>query len=506
MFDDLQKRLGSAFGKFRARGLLTEANIKDGLREVRTALLEADVNYNVVQEFMQRVNEQAVGAELIKSVRPEQQVVKIVHDELVSLMGPVDPSIRLEKTGLTVIMLCGLQGSGKTTTCGKLARMLAANGRKPLLVAADLQRPAAVEQLRVIGQQLGVPVHGPENPGGDPVKVCSEALIEANRQGRDTVILDTAGRLHVDDDLMAELRQIEKKVKPHQVFFVCDALTGQDAVASADAFNKALELDGVIMTKLDGDARGGAALSVKKVTGVPIKFVGKGEKLDKLEPFDPERLVGQMLGMGDIVGLVEAAQSAVDQEEAQRQQEKLAKGKFDLNDFRQQIVQMKKMGSIKELMGKIPGLNQMSVDLDSLDADGEVKRIQGIIDSMTPDERRSPHLIDISRRRRIAAGAGVEPADVSGLVKQFDAMATLVKQMSQMSMLDKIRAMSGLGRAGAFNPGAKLFASKQGTGKRLSPKEREKARKDREKEERKKRREQRNQGRDDDGASPVRAS
>jgi signal recognition particle subunit SRP54 len=494
MFDDLQKRLGSAFGRFRARGQLTEANIKEGLREVRTALLEADVNYNVVQEFMARVGERAVGTQLIKSVRPEQQIVKIVHDELVELMGPVDPSIRFEKSGLTVIMLCGLQGSGKTTTCGKLARLLAANGRKPLLAAADLQRPAAVDQLKVIGEQLGIPVYSEAD--SDPVKVCQNALIEANRQGRDTVILDTAGRLHVDDELMAELRQIEKKVRPHQVFFVCDALTGQDAVASADAFNKALELDGVILTKLDGDARGGAALSIRKVTGVPIKFVGKGEKLDKLEPFDPERLVGQMLGMGDIVGLVEAAQQSVDQEEAQRLQEKLGKGKFDLDDFRQQIVQMKKMGSVKELMGKIPGLNQMAVDLDSVDADGEVKRIQGIIDSMTPHERRNPDLIDIPRRRRIAAGAGVDPSDVSGLVKQFDAMAAMVKAMSQMSMLDKIRAMTGLGRAGAFNPGAKLFAQKVGTGKRLSPKEREKARKEREKEERRKRREQRNQGRD----------
>ena len=325
MFDDLQKRLGTAFGRFRARGLLTEANIKDGLREVRTALLEADVNYQVVQEFMTKVGEKAVGAQLIKSVRPEQQIVKIVHDELIELMGPVDPSIRFEKTGLTIIMLCGLQGSGKTTTCGKLARLLSAQGRKPLLVAADLQRPAAVEQLKVIGGQLNVPVFSATAADANPVKVCQDAVIEANRQGRDTVILDTAGRLHSDDDLMAELSQIEKKVRPHQVFFVCDALTGQDAVASADAFNKALELDGVILTKLDGDARGGAALSVRKVTGVPVKFVGKGEKLDKLEAFDPERLVGQMLGMGDIVGLVEAAQSAVDEEEAKRQQEKLAK-------------------------------------------------------------------------------------------------------------------------------------------------------------------------------------
>ncbi len=487
MFDDLQKRLGSAFGRFRARGVLTESNIDEGLREVRTALLEADVNFHVVQDFMARVRASAVGAQLIKAVRPEQQIVKIVHDELVGLMGPVDPSIRFEKAGPTILMLCGLQGSGKTTTCGKLARMLAAQGRKPLLVAADLQRPAAVEQLRVIGQQLDIPVFS--RADADPVQVCQEGVIEANRQGRDTILLDTAGRLHIDDALMDELKRIEKRVKPHQVYFVCDALTGQDAVASAAAFNDALELDGVILTKLDGDARGGAALSVKKVTNVPIKFVGMGEKLDRLDPFDPERLVGQMLGMGDIVGLVNAAKDAVDEDEARRQQEKLAKGKFDLDDFRQQIIQMKKMGSVKELMGKIPGLSQMAGDLEGVDADGEVKRIQGIIDSMTPAERSDPHRIDIPRRRRIAAGAGVDPSDVSSLVKQFDAMAAMVKQMASMSMMDKFRMMTGLGRAGAFNPGAQLRAVKGSTGKRLSPKEKEKLRKQREKDERKKRRE-----------------
>jgi signal recognition particle subunit SRP54 len=488
MFDDLQKRLSSAFKRFRVSGVLTEANMREGLNEVRSALLEADVHYKIVQEFMARINEKAVGTQLIKSIRPEQQIVKIVHDELIELMGPVDPSIRLEKAGPTVLMLCGLQGSGKTTTCGKLARLLAAQGRKPMLVAADLQRPAAVEQLKVIGAQIGVPVYSQN--GGNPVAVCQQALVEANRSGCDTLILDTAGRLHVDDELMAELSQIEKKVKPHQVFFVCDAMTGQDAVTSADVFNKALELDGVILTKLDGDARGGAALSVRKVTGVPIKFVGKGEKLDKIEPFDPERLVGQMLGMGDIVGLVEAAQGVMDEEEARRQQEQLAKGKFDLDDFRKQIVNMKKMGSMRDLMSKIPGLNQMGHDqLDGIDADEEIKRIQGIIDSMTPGERSDPALIDISRRRRIATGSGVDPADVSGLVKQFDAMAAVVKQMAQMSMLDKIRTLTGLGRVAASNPAARLVTPKVGTGKRLSTKEREKFRKQREKEERRRRRE-----------------
>ncbi|AMV37018.1 signal recognition particle protein [Planctomyces sp. SH-PL62] len=491
MFDDLQKRLSSAFKRFRVSGVLTEANMKEGLREVRTALLEADVNFNVVQDFMARIQEQAVGAQVVKSVRPEQQLVKIVHDEMIATMGPSDPTIRFEKTGPTVIMLCGLQGSGKTTTSGKLAKLLVSQERRPMLVAADLQRPAAVEQLKVVGEQVGVPVFS--QAGADPVKLCQDAVIEANRKGCDTLILDTAGRLHVDDELMAELVQIEKKVRPHQVYFVCDAMTGQDAVASAAAFNKALELDGVILTKLDGDARGGAALSVRKVTGVPVKFVGKGEKLDKLEPFDPERLVGQMLGMGDIVGLVEAAQASVDAEEARLQQEKMAKGKFDLEDFRKQIIQIKKMGSVQDVMGMFPGMGQMTENLGAIDADAEIRRIQGIIDSMTPRERSRPDLIDIGRRRRIAAGAGVEPSDVSGLVKQFDAMAAFVKQMSQMSMLDKIKAMTGLGRAAASNPTAKLFAPKVGTGKRLTPKEKEKLRKQREKEERKKRRDQRDQ-------------
>ena len=491
MFDDIQHRLSDALGRFKPRGRLTEANIEEGLREVRTALLEADVNFEVVRGFMKRVTDKAIGQELIKSVRPDQQIVKIVHDELIGLMGAADPSIRFEKTGPTVIMLCGLQGSGKTTTSGKLARRMMGLGRKPMLVAADLQRPAAIEQLKVLGQQLDVPVHAEDPNGADPVEVCRKGVAAAEKLGCDTVILDTAGRLHVDDDLMGELKRIEKRVRPHQVYFVCDALTGQDAVASAGSFNEALELDGVILTKLDGDARGGAALSVRQVTGVPIKFIGMGEKLERLDPFDPERLVGQMLGMGDIVGLVEAAKGAVDEEEARRQQERMAKGKFDLDDFRKQIVTMKKMGSVKDLMGKIPGLSQMGMDLDGMDADGEVKRIQGIIDGMTPEERRDPDKIDISRRRRIAAGSGVEPQDISGLVKQFDAMAAMVKQMSQMSMMDRVRALSGLGKAGAFNPGAMLKTQKQGTGKRLTPKEREKQRKLREKEARRRRRDDR---------------
>jgi signal recognition particle subunit SRP54 len=488
MFDDLNKRLSSAFGRFRARGLLTDANIQEGLRDVRTALLEADVSLSVVQELMTRISDKAVGAELIKSIRPDQQVVKIVHDELLDIMGPTDSELRFEKTGPTILMLCGLQGSGKTTTVGKLARMLTEKyGRRPMLVAADLQRPAAIEQLKVLGRQVGVPVHA-EDGATDPVKVCQNSLVAANKADRDTIILDTAGRLHIDDDLMDQLRQIEKRVKPHIVYFVCDAMTGQDAVNSAKAFNESLDLDGVILTKLDGDARGGAALSIRQVTGVPIKFVGKGEKLDKLEGFDPARVVGQMLGMGDIVSLVEEAQKHISEEEALRQQERMAKGKFDLNDFRNQILQMKKMGPVKDLLGKIPGMNQMAGQLEGVDADAEVRRIQGIIDSMTPKERSTPSLIDTPRRRRIAAGAGVDPSDVSGLIKQFDGMAALIKQMSQMSLMDRVRALTGMGRAGMLNPGAQFGAPKGGTGKRLSPKEKEKQRKEREKAERKRRR------------------
>lgn len=501
MFDDLSKHLSSAFGRFRARGLLTEANIEEGLRDVRTALLEADVSLSVVQTLMQSINDKSVGAELIKSVRPEQQVVKIVHDELLEIMGKPDSEIRFEKSGPTIIMMSGLQGSGKTTTVGKLAKMLVERyNRRPLLVAADLQRPAAIEQLKVLGQQVGVPVHA-ETGVDDPVKVCQNSLVAANKLDRDTIIVDTAGRLHIDDDLMVQLHQIEKRIRPHIVFFVCDAMTGQDAVNSAAAFNKALDLDGVILTKLDGDARGGAALSIRHVTGVPIKFVGKGEKLDKLEAFDPARVVSQMLGMGDIVSLVEEAQKHISEEEAARQQDRMSKGKFDLNDFRNQIIQMKKMGPVKDLLGKIPGMGQMAGQLDGVDADSEVRRIQGIIDSMTPKERSNPSVIDISRRRRIAAGAGVDPADISSLIKQFEGMAALIKQMAQMSLMDRVRALTGMGRGGGMlNPAALMGGGSKGsTGKRLSPKEKEKLRKEREKAERKRRRDSKENR---DGASP----
>ena len=376
MFDDLQKRLSTAFGRFRARGLLTEANIADGLREVRSALLEADVNLQVVQDFMAKVNEAAVGAQLIKAVRPDQQVVKIVHDAMIGMMGPVDPAIRFEKSWPHDPDALRPPGLGQDDDLRQARPMARRSGSQ---TAARRRRPPAARRRRAVEGHRRSTRHPRLQPRPTPTRSRSARRPWSRptaRAATRSCSTPPAG-LHIDDDLMAELKQIEKKVRPHHVYFVCDALTGQDAVASASAFNAALELDGVILTKLDGDARGGAALSVKHVTGVPIKFVGMGEKLDKLQPFDPERIVGQILGMGDIVGLVEAAQSAVDEDEARRQQEKLAKGKFDLDDFRQQLTQMKKMGSVKDLMGMIPGMNQMAGGLEGVDADNEVKRIQG---------------------------------------------------------------------------------------------------------------------------------
>jgi signal recognition particle subunit SRP54 len=475
MFDDLQKRLSSAFKKFRVSGVLTEANMREGLREVRTALLEADVHFDVVQEFMARINAEAAGMELVKSIRPEQQIVKVVHDELIDLMGPVDPSIRFEKAGTTVLMLCGLQGAGKTTTCGKLAKLLQSQGRKPMLVAADLQRPAAIEQLKVIGSQIGVPVHSQAD--SNPVAVCQQALVEANRAGCDTLILDTAGRLHVDEMPMDELKQIDRVARPDHVYFVCDAMTGQDAVNSAKAFNEALDLNGVILTKMDGDARGGAALSIKEVAKVPIKFIGVGEKLDRLEEFRPEGMAQRILGQGDIMSLIEKVsqvQAQISQEELAAQQKKLQEGDFTLDDFRKQFEQLKKMGPMKDVLGKMPGMAEMIPEDE--DPETAFRRIQGMIDSMTKQERRNPDVIDIGRRRRIAAGSGTEPHEVKQFIGQFEQVRTLMRQMAKMSIWERIRMVTGLGKAGAFQPGARLV-KKGDTGHRKSPKERAKDRK-----------------------------
>ena len=487
MFESIQEGLTGALRTLRGKGRLTEANMREGLRLVQQALLEADVSFSVVKDFMGRVSDDAVGESVLKSLDPSQQVVGIVHRELVNLMGPVDHSLHL-KPDLTVLMLCGLQGSGKTTTAGKLGRLIKERGRKPLLVAADLQRPAAIDQLHVIGEQLGIDVFS-EKGATDPVAVCQKAAKRAKELGADVVILDTAGRLHIDDELMGQLKQIDNRIGPEQVYLVVDGMTGQDAVNSAKAFNEALELDGVILTKLDGDARGGAVLSVKAVTGVPIKFIGTGEHLDALQEFHPDRMAQRILGMGDILTLVEQAQSKFDQDEMASQEERLRKGEFTLDDFRKMLGQTKKLGPLNKIMGMIPGMGNMSEMLGQTDADNDMRRIGGIVDSMTPAERRNPSKsIDQSRRRRIAAGAGVEPHEVNELVKQFDGMAALMKDMASLSVRDRLKKVQEL--QGAFsNPNAQLAKQKVGTGKRLSSSERSNLRKQREKEARRRKRE-----------------
>jgi signal recognition particle subunit SRP54 len=474
MFEGIQKNLSDALKKLRGRGRLSEANIREGLREVRRALLEADVNFTVVNDFIGRVTERSVGQEVLARIDPSEQIIRIVYDELVQLMGPVDHRIPFAKDRPTVLMLCGLQGSGKTTTAGKLALNMRERGRTPLLVAADLQRPAAVEQLKVIGGQLNVPVY---TEAADPVAVCRNSLTHAKSHLLDTVILDTAGRLHVDEMPMDELRQIDKLCKPDQVFLVCDAMTGQDAVNSAKAFHEALELNGVILTKLDGDARGGAALSIKEVTRVPIKFVGVGEKLDRLEEFFPERMAQRILGQGDLMGLVEKVarvQAEVSQEELQKQQEKLQKGDLTLQDFRNQFAQLHKMG-MKDLISRMPGMSDMIPEDE--DPEEALKRVQGMIDSMTAEERRNPDVIDQSRRRRIAAGSGVEPSEIKQFLAQFDQVRTMMRQMAKMSIWERMKNITQLGKMGAFMPGAGMLKSKVGTGHRKSAKERAEDRK-----------------------------
>lgn len=471
------------------QGRLTESNIREGMNLVRQALLEADANVEATRKFVDSVQEKALGLDVSRALNPTQQILKIVNDELIALMGPVDHSLP-EKKPFATIMLCGLQGSGKTTSCGKLGKRLLAAGRKPMFVAADLQRPAAIDQLEVLGGQLGVPVFV-DRESKDPVDVCRRALKAAKEQGVDVAILDTAGRLHVDEELMAQLNQIERKVQPDQVYFVVDAMTGQDAVNSAKAFNDALELDGVILTKLDGDARGGAALSVKAVTGVPIKFVGVGETLDALEDFHPERMASRMLGMGDVMTLIETAQAKFDEEELRRQQEQMEKGVFTLDDFRKQMSQASRLGSMSKIMSFIPGMGRLSGMLGELnvDPDKEMRKIGGIIDSMTPEERRRPEIIDLRRKKRIAAGAGVETTQVNELLKMHERMAGMVKSWSSMGMGDRMRSLQQMTQQVSTNPFGMFGSMKKGsTGKRLTPKERAEQRKRLEKERRKKKR------------------
>ncbi|MCA9057665.1 MAG: signal recognition particle protein [Planctomycetaceae bacterium] len=463
MFENITQSLGKAFTAFRGSGKITEANIREGMKQVRQALLEADVAYDVAQDFVAQVTEEAVGERVLKSLRPDQQVVGIVHQHLVDLMGPpgtIDHSIPLKREGTTVLMMCGLQGSGKTTTCGKLARRILESGHTPMLVAADLQRPAAIEQLKVIGQQIGCPVYSEDPASSNPVQVCRNGVKQARQSGAKIVILDTAGRLHVDDSLMSELRQIDNSVSPDLALLVCDAMTGQDAVHSAKAFNDALELDGVILTKLDGDTRGGAAMSIKAVTGVPIRFIGVGEQLDRLEEFHPERMAGRILGMGDIVSLVEKAQREFDEDEMLRQQEKMQQGKFTLEDFRSQMRQIKKLGSMREIMKMIPGMGRVVDQLGDLNPEDDMRRIEGIINSMTKEERNNPDCIDRSRRTRIANGSGVQPSEVNNLLKQFNTMSRMMQGMAKMGIRERMSAVKQLADGGFMDPGAEIHEKK----------------------------------------------
>lgn len=473
MFEALTQRFSEVFQNLRGRGKITEANVAEAMRMVRTALLEADVHVQVVRKFCDEVQAKAIGAQVISSLKPDQVLVKIVHDELVSLMGPVDPRIPFVTPGPTVILMAGLQGCGKTTTCGKLAKYVMARGKRPLLVAADLKRPAAIDQLEVIGGQVGAPVYT-ERDHAHPVKVCRNSIIEARKTDRDVVILDTAGRLAIDEELMTEIAQIEQATTPHQVYLVIDAMTGQDAVNTARHFNERLELDGLILTKFDSDTRGGAALSAKTITGKPIKFIGVGEKLEALEEFHAERIAGRILGMGDIVSLVEKAQQQYDAQEAARLQRKMATG-LNLEDFLGQLKKMKSMGSMKDLMKMVPGLSTQMPDMEV--DDSELDRYEAIIHSMTPKERRDPSIIEASRRRRIAAGSGTDPKDVSSLIKSFTQVRDMMKVMSGMSMLDRMRSVGHIAKMAASGIIPKIKAGSTFKKRRETQKEKRRRRK-----------------------------
>jgi signal recognition particle subunit SRP54 len=427
MFESLGNRLQTVFDGLKRRGKLTEEDVDKAMREIRLALLEADVNFKVVKSFVARVRERAVGQEVMRSLTPGQQVVKIVHEELNTTLG--EPGrLNLGLQSPAVIMLVGLQGAGKTTMAGKLALHLRKQGRRPLLVAADVYRPAAIEQLETLGKQIDIPVYH-EGGTADPVKVCVNGVNEAKKQGLTTVILDTAGRLNIDEMMMGEIKAIKAKTSPIETLLVADAMTGQEAVRVATDFNNAVNITGLIMTKIDGDARGGAAISMREVTNVPIKFLGTGEKLSALEVFHPDRLANRILGMGDVLTLIERAQTELDQEEAQKAGKKLLDGDFDLDDFLKQMQQIKKLGPIGKLMEMIPGMNQMTQGVDLSNAEGEMKRVEAIIQSMTAYERRNPKALKASRKRRIATGSGTSVQDVNALLKQFREMQTMMKQL-----------------------------------------------------------------------------
>ena len=441
MFESLSESLGNVFRKLSGKGRLTEANVEEGLQEVRRALLAADVSFKIVKDFIDRVKVAAVGAEVLKTVNPTQMFVSIVHKELTALMGPVDHAIPPAQSGRpTVLMMAGLQGAGKTTTTAKLGKYFQKRGRRPMLIAADMIRPAAVEQLKTLGAQNNIPVYF--EPSGRPVKICERGIAKAVEQNCDLVILDTQGRLHVDREMMDELKDIHLKVKPTQTFLVVDAMTGQDAVKSADEFNKQLALDGVIMTKLDGDARGGAALSVKAIVGKPIKWVGMGERIDMLEEFHPDRMADRILGMGDVVTLVEKAREAIDEEQAKKLQDKIRKDELTIDDFLKQLEAMEKMGPIKSLMKMLPGgLGQMAGDID----ENELKYAKAIIRSMTMQERENPELLNQSRRQRIAKGSARPVQEVNSIIKQFEEARKMIKMMKKGKGLPGMPGMPGMG-------------------------------------------------------------
>jgi signal recognition particle subunit SRP54 len=434
VFTGLSSRLEDVFRRLRSRGKLTEINVRDALREVRLALLEADVNYGVVKDFIERVREKAVGSAVLQSLTPGQQVVKVVHQELISLMGDSQSKLNLASAPPTLIMLVGLQGSGKTTTAAKLAKRLHKEGRRPFLIPADVYRPAAITQLKVLGQQIGIPVWE-TNPAARPVDICGDAIATARSRGHDVVIIDTAGRLHIDEGMMGELKELDRVFAPHEILFVADSMTGQDAVNVAKTFNDALALDGVILTKLDGDARGGAALSIWSVTGKPIKFVGTGEKIDALEPFHPERIASRILGMGDMLSLIERAEEAISVEKAKEIERKLREETFTLEDFKEQLQQVRSMGSFDQILSMLPGMGGMkNLQVE----EREFVRIEAIINSMTPGERQNPSMINGSRRRRIAQGSGTQLQDVNRLLKQFAETRKLMKRFMQGGKKGKI--------------------------------------------------------------------
>ncbi len=433
MFEGLTEKIGAALKRFRSKGKLTEEDVKLGMREVKLALLEADVNFKVVKEFIKTVTERAVGADVLESLMPEQQIIKIVNEELTALMGGANEKLHLRNSGVTPVMMVGLQGAGKTTHCGKLALYLKnKQKRRPLLCACDVYRPAAIKQLQVVGEQVGVPVFTIEGEK-DPVKIAQEAIAHAQTHGHDVVLIDTAGRLHVDEGMMQELCNIREAVVPEEILLVIDAMLGQDAVNVASTFHEKLDLSGVILTKLDGDTRGGAALSVRHVTGKPIKFVGVGEKLDALEPFFPDRMASRILGMGDVLSLIEKAEQSIDDKKAAELEQKLRKNEFTLEDYLDQFRQLKKMGSIEQILGMMPGIDHSKLKDVEID-EKIIDRMEAIILSMTPEERRKPKLLNASRRLRIAAGSGTKVEDVNRLIKQFDQVRDMMKKFSGKKM------------------------------------------------------------------------